>query len=183
MDKRVILQKIVSEISETLTEINLSSIEGCVEDILSADRIFIAGAGRTLLMMRAFAMSLMQIGLKSNVVGETTTPAITNADLLLAASYSGKTKSTMLFVREASRIGAKVILITPHPESPIGQLADRIIVINSPSDDVNKGCSIQFEGNGFEHALVPFGDALIMFLCECTGADENFMLQNHANLE
>ena len=52
-------------------------------------RIIVCGTGRSGLMLKSFAMRLMQIGYISYVVGETITPAIKEGDLLIVASASG----------------------------------------------------------------------------------------------
>jgi 6-phospho-3-hexuloisomerase len=182
-DKKDFFMEAACELSETLMGIDVAAIEGLADDILAAKRVFIAGAGRTLLMMRALAMSLMQIGLSSHAVGDTTTPSLTDSDLLIAASYSGKTESTLLFVKKAASLGAKIVLFTAHTKSPMAEYADRVILISSASDDTSKKISRQFEGDGFEHALVPLGDVIIHLLCERTGASRELMMRNHANLE
>ena len=56
-----------------------------------SERIFLAGAGRSGLALKSFAMRLTQLSKQAFVVGETTTPAITASDLLVIASSSGET--------------------------------------------------------------------------------------------
>lgn len=54
-----------------------------MQALLTAPRIYVAGAGRSGLIAKAFAMRLMHIGMESYVVGETITPAMQNGDLLV----------------------------------------------------------------------------------------------------
>ncbi len=183
MNNRAFLEDTAKELAASICSVDDGDVETLADMILGAKRVFIVGAGRTLLMIRALAMSLMQIGLQSAVVGDVTTPAITKSDLLIAASYSGKTRSTDLFISQAKTIGANIALLTAHPDSDMGKKADLVIHISSASDDISGKTSPQFEGNGFEHALVPLGDAVIMNLCRKTDATEQTMLARHANLE
>ncbi len=45
-----------------------------IDELLSAKRIYVMGAGRSGLIAKAFAMRLMHLGMHSYVVGETITP-------------------------------------------------------------------------------------------------------------
>ena len=54
-----------------------------MDDVLSKNRIFIAGVGRTGLMMKSFSMRLMHLGLKVFYIGETNTPKINHKDLII----------------------------------------------------------------------------------------------------
>lgn len=58
-------------------------MEKFADAILKADRIFVAGAGRSGFVARAFANRLMHMGLTVFFVGEPTTPAIKAGDLLV----------------------------------------------------------------------------------------------------
>ena len=70
------MRTMTEEISRRIEEISDDDINSFTSAILTADRIYVAGAGRSGLIARAFAMRLMHIGLESFVVGETVTPAM-----------------------------------------------------------------------------------------------------------
>ena len=72
-----------------------------------SSRIFVAGAGRSGLCMRAFGMRLMHLGKTVYVVGETTTPSIAATDLLILGSGSGRTASLLAMAEQAQRRGAQ----------------------------------------------------------------------------
>ena len=76
MNTKEISKKIVEELDFALGSIGETEGEKFVEAVLAADRVFVAGAGRSLLMIRGFAMRLMHLGFQAYVVGETVTPAI-----------------------------------------------------------------------------------------------------------
>jgi len=84
-------QGILQELSRTVSDVDPSSLERLARTLLDAKRIFVAGSGRSGLMMRAFAMRLMHMGFPVFIVGDTTTPAIGKEDLLVIGSGSGET--------------------------------------------------------------------------------------------
>ena len=79
------------EIEQALKQLHDKNCDHLIEMILQAKRIFLAGKGRSGLVMQMFAMRLMQMGFTVHVVGETTTPAIENGDILVVGSGSGET--------------------------------------------------------------------------------------------
>ncbi len=117
--KRTVTE-ILEEIQQTLPRVPPEGLERLVEAILAADRMYVAGGGRSGLMARAFAQRLMHLGRVTYVVGETTTPAIRAGDLLLACSASGETQVTVLVSQVAKTAGARVFAITTIPSSPMG---------------------------------------------------------------
>ena len=75
-------------------------------------RIFVSGAGRSRLMLMAFAMRLTQMGYTAFVAGDVTTPAITADDLLIVASASGTTHSVCHCAGVAQQCGADLFSIS-----------------------------------------------------------------------
>ena len=59
---QMILQAIAGELHTTLEELDDQELEAIKNAICKADKIFVAGAGRSLMMIRGFAMRLMHIG-------------------------------------------------------------------------------------------------------------------------
>jgi 6-phospho-3-hexuloisomerase len=181
-------QTILQELTRTLGGIPDAEAEGLADEILGAKRVFVAGAGRSLLMVRAFAMRLMQFGFHAYVVGETVTPAISKGDLFLIGSGSGETGALTLMAEKAKSVGARLALITIVTGSTIGLLSDRVIEIKAPSPKAkpgNEAVSVQPGGSLFEQSLLLFLDALVLRIAEKRGIkDENgLLMQNHANLE
>ena len=77
--------KMLRKMVEQLRDDELMSL---IEAIEGAKRIFVGGAGRSLLSMKGFAMRLMQTEHETYLVGEVTTPAIHEGDLLIVGSGS-----------------------------------------------------------------------------------------------
>lgn len=141
-------------------------------------RIFVYGAGRSGLMMKAFAMRLAQAGRTVFVVGETVTPAITRADLLILASASGTTASVCRYAKLASELGAQIFSIVASENSPLATLSDHVLCLPAPSkDDAPAANSIM--GTLFEQSLLLCCDLIVQKL----GTDAAEMRARHANLE
>jgi len=196
--KRAMLE-ICKSISDCIENINDDEVDQLVNLLIegwkNSKRIFITGAGRSGLMGRAFAMRLMHLGYDVFVVGETITPALREGDILIAISGSGRTK----LVVETSKIAkedirAKVIAITSYPDSPLGRIADHVVVVKgrtkySLRDDY---ISRQIKGEHspltplgtlFESSVLAFLDGLIAELMEKTGKREEDLLKQHSTLE
>lgn len=187
MNSVEISTKIIQELEESLNSINQKNADDFVDAILEAKKIFVAGAGRSLLMIRGLAMRLMHMGFDAYVVGETVTPAISSEDLLIIASGSGETASLKLMAVKAKTIGAKLAAITIYPESSIGALADYVVQINAATTKGERESvkSIQPGANMFEQSVLIFGDATVIRIMErCKIQEGNAeLMKRHANLE
>ena len=186
MDMREYAREVISELDRTLSAISPQDAEQLVDRILSAKQIFLAGAGRSGLAVRAFAMRLMHMGFGAYVVGETVTPGMKADDLLVIGSGSGATSSLVAMAEKAKIIGASVALVTIFPDSRIGQLADAVVKIPAPTpkgEGAPQFASVQPMGSLFEQSLLIFFDIIVMRLMEKTGLDSSKMFERHANLE
>ena len=187
MDIKEILSLMTEELSSCFAGLKEEQLEKLEEAIRDADRIFVAGAGRSLLMIRPLAMRLMHMGLTAYVVGETVTPAIAPGDLLIIASGSGATGSMEAIAKKCKKIGARLALITIRADSPIGRLADLIVEVKAgTSKDVPGAApSMQPGANSFEQCVLMIGDAVVIDLFKGTSVEETnkILMSRHANLE
>lgn len=179
---------ILGELEGAIRQIDPQEAETLVNAILSAERVFVAGAGRSLLMIRALAMRLMHLGFQAFVVGETVTPAIGPRDLLVIGSGSGETATLAVFAEKAKKMGARLALITIFPESKIGKMADiivRIAAATTMSEKDSGTRSSQLGGSMFEQSLLLICDAMVIRIIEKRKmVDGNSILMKaHANLE
>lgn len=176
---------ILQELERTLQDVCPDEIVALAERIASAGAIFVAGAGRSGLMMRAFAMRLMHMGLHVYVVGETITPGIAAGDLLVIGSGSGETKSLAAMAAKAKSIGAVVAALTVVPESTLGQLASDRVVIPAATKDGAAGAAASGQpmGSLFEQTLLLLLDTIVLHLMERKSLEGSAMFNNHANLE
>ncbi|KQR24087.1 3-hexulose-6-phosphate isomerase [Agreia sp. Leaf335] len=163
---------------------DVSPADALVDEIARARRVFVHGAGRSGLALRMTAMRLMHLGLDVHVIGETTTPAITEGDVLLTASGSGTTESIVRAAHTAVEAKARVALITTATESPLAELASATLVVPAAAKlDRSMTASAQYAGGLFEQTVVLVGDALFHTLWQRSGRTADELWPGHANLE
>ena len=177
---------ITDELRRTLSQADPAAGERLTDAILAAEKIIVAGAGRSGFAAKAFAMRLMHLGFDAYVAGETITPNLTDRDLFLVCSGSGETGSLVAMARKAKQIGARIATVTVRPEGTVGGMSDIAVQIPAltPKADVPNACqSIQPMGSLFEQSLFLFLDAVVLRLMEKRGDDSGHMYTRHANLE
>lgn len=174
----------IEENMEVLQHIDMDTVSAVVPLISEAKAVYVAGAGRSGIMLKAAAMRFMHAGLQTYVVGETTTPAIQPGDVLLVASGSGTTQSVVSMGQKAKKAGATVILITIAEESPLAALADhRILVPAAKKQDHGGTFSKQYAGSLFEQSVLFITEAIFQTIWHQSGVTAEVLWQKHANLE
>ena len=186
MDTPELIDAILADVGRTLRQVDPAQVDGLCAAILSAERVFVAGKGRSGLQMRAFAMRLMHLGLTVHVVDDVTTPAIGAGDLLLIGSSSGRTGSLLRYIDTVRETGARLATFSGVRDSPIAAAASSIVHI--PATNFKAGRqqgeeSVLVMGSLFEHCLGLLCDLIIIRLKADLGADESAMNARHANLE
>ncbi len=174
-------QLIVDKISGILEATDDSYDEKLTAMLDKANRIFLAGAGRSKLVGNFFAMRLVHGGYDVSVVGEIVTPSIKKGDLLIIISGSGETEQLIAFTKKAKSIGADIMLISAKAESTIGDLSDGVFQIgNSEQYGKVKGMPM---GTVFELSTLFFLEATVSHIIHEKGIEEEIMRERHANLE
>lgn len=174
-------QLVLDKISEVLDSTDESSADRLTTFLDDANRIFIAGAGRSKLVGNFLAMRLMHTGYEVSVVGEIVTPAIRDRDLLIVISGSGETEQLIAFTKRARSFGASMILLTARQKSTIAELADEVFQIGVP--DVYSTVKGMPLGTVFELSTLCFLEALVSHIIWEKGVSEEVMRTRHANLE
>lgn len=178
------LPQVVSELQHAITQIAPSEAEQLMKAIISANKIFVAGAGRSGLMARAFAMRMMHMGLDAYVIGETITSTFTRDDLLIVSSGSGETRSLVPVAEKAKQLKGTVATVTLNTASTLAQLADVTVKLpGAAKDQQAQELTRQPMGSLFEQTLLLFYDALILHFMAVKGLDSQRMYGQHANLE
>ena len=182
-----LVDQVTREIRGCLSAVNPCDVDRAVEEITRSGRVFLAGAGRSGSAIRAHAVRLMHAGKTVHVVGDVTVPPITEKDLLLVGSGSGRTESLVANARKAKNAGARLLVITIDPDSPLAQLADTVVQIPAPAPKVvstrKLPASIQPMGNLFEQGLFILLDLFVMMMMARQGLTSDAMFARHANLE
>jgi 6-phospho-3-hexuloisomerase len=178
------LQVIIEENQQLAAKLDLTAAGAIIPLIQQAERIFVVGAGRTGLALKAAAMRLMHLGLTVFVVGETTTPAIKAGDLLLAGSGSGTTSTIVKAAEKAAAVGAQILAISTTTDSPLAALATQLIVLPAAQKQDHGGTiSQQYAGSLFEQSVLLLTDAIFQTLWALDGTPAEELWKRHANLE
>lgn len=182
----VYLKEILKELTQISEAVEETELLAMTDALLSARRVFVAGSGRSGFVASAFANRLMQLGMSAHVVGESTTPAIAEGDLLFIVSASGETASLKANAQLAHSAGARVATITAKRDASIGSCSDHAIVLPAriKTDALKKAqASGQVMASAFEQMSWLVCDALVCYLMDKRGVSEEAMFARHANLE
>ncbi|MCI2958906.1 6-phospho-3-hexuloisomerase [Agromyces atrinae] len=178
------LHTLSRELRDSIASVADADLSPFAERLRTAERVFVHGAGRSGLALRMTAMRLMHLGLTVHVVGEVTTPAIREGDVLLTASGSGTTAGIVSAAETAKESGAAVAAITSVADSPLAALADEVIIVPAATKQDRSGtASDQYAGSLFEQTVVLVGDALFHGLWQASGDTADDLWPRHANLE
>nr|WP_321351391.1 SIS domain-containing protein [uncultured Methanoregula sp.] len=126
-DIPVFMEQMAESIRKTAVLLDRSETRAFFREILAAKRIYIAGAGRSGIISRAFALRLLHLGFDVYVVGETITPALRPGDTLVVFSGSGETHTMATFCTTVRDLGGRICLVTASPDSAMGRMADCVV--------------------------------------------------------
>jgi 6-phospho-3-hexuloisomerase len=173
------------ELTDCLSKIEETDVQRLIDAILSSQKIYFAGAGRSLLVLRCVAMRFMHIGLETYIVGDTTTPAFGSKDILIIGSGSGETSSLINVATRAKSIGGKTVLISTRQQSSLASICDSVIIIPAYTDKVETVAEkpILPGGTKFEQTMLLLGDTMILSLGTAKGVATDQYFVRHANLE
>ena len=184
------LSLVRDEIADTAAKIDeqqmagLAGHLGLASHLGQTGRVFVAGAGRSGLVLRMAAMRLMHLGMTVHVAGDTTTPAIASGDLLLVASGSGTTSGVVKSAETAAKAGARIAVFTTNADSPLAALADALVIIPAAQKtDHGSNLSRQYSGSLFEQVLFLATEAVFQTLWDNADEEAEELWLRHANLE
>lgn len=185
------VQRILKELCDFANYIDENEIDGICSRLISAlehnQNIFLAGAGRSGCVVRAFANRLMHLGFLCYIAGEVTTPPIKKEDILFILSGSGKTSSLVNMATTAQKEGADILTITLQREGIIGTMAQTAVVLPGNTrlqeDSSLSLPSIQPVGSCFEQLSFLTCDGIILKLKEILQQTNEDLIARHGNLE
>ena len=171
------LNYILEEIRGIVSSVDADLLEEFVEDIATAKRIFIYGAGRSGLVGQLFSVRLVQMGLDVHFIGEMTTPIIAKDDLTILVSNTGDTMSVVQTANIARRIGCKVVGITGNSTNKLAQASSTVIVLNQKGAVNHEYAPM---GTIFEGSVGILFDSLVPSLMKRLKTNEKDMRKRHA---
>ncbi|MEF8873261.1 MAG: SIS domain-containing protein [Candidatus Thermoplasmatota archaeon] len=170
---------ILDTIKDSIESPDFRKISVAVDLILSSDNVFIYGSGRSGLVGKTFAMRLMQLGLNSHFIGETTTPAVKSEDCILLVSKTGETQTAIQTARIVNeRVpDADIIVLSASPESTLIEFGDVNIIIDIQNGSEDN--SLAPLGTVFEDTAIIFLDGIVAVLMEELGEDVEELKKRH----
>ena len=96
-------------------------------------------------------------------------------DVVIALSYSGETEELVRLLEAIRRIGARLIAMTGHPQSTLGQASD----VTLSCHVAEEACPMNLAPTASTTATLALGDALAMALSRRKGFDEEHFADLH----
>lgn len=180
------LKNIIAELSANAEKIDRAEVVNFANEIMNAKHIFLTGAGRSGVVIRAFANRLMHLGFSVSVLGEISSPHSKSGDLVIICSGSGETASLVSLAEKAKCVGVNVALVTMKPESSIGKLSSACVKLPGATKDENTRDENTFSqpmGSSFEQLALLTFDSLILDLMKIKNETSETMFKRHADFE
>ena len=171
---------VVDEIARVMAQVEHAEVERFIDELLSADKVFIIGVGRVFLALQAMGKRI-----PIEVVGFVTEKAITDKDVLLVASGSGESVVPMTIANVAKNYNARIGLITSSQQSTIKSMANFVVHLPCPTktNGTSGVQSIQPMSTLFDQSLHIFGDIVALMIQHRKEMNKDELWKYHANLE
>jgi 6-phospho-3-hexuloisomerase len=188
---------VISEIEDSLLNVSTKQTQSLINQIITAERVFLVAIGRVQLSLQCFGKRLAHLGIKVELVGSLTEKPATKRDLLIVASGSGESLIPIEITKKAKSIGCKIFLITSAKKSTIKKLSNFYVEIKAPTkkitgsnfekslfDSASKTQkSVQPMSSLFDQALHIYGDIVSLGIIEKLKISKRKLWKHHANLE
>ncbi len=194
------MQQMAATITSMTAMLDRNQVAAFYQEMLAAKRVYVAGAGRSGFIAKAFGLRLIHLGYDAYVVGETITPAFCAGDTLVIFSGSGETHSIASICGTAKELGGTVCLITSSTDSKMSRIADCVVNLGDLTGYYRKDTN-SFEirqlkgdyrsvssafaplGTLFETMALVFSDSVISSLMEARKAEIPDMKSRLTNVE
>ena len=175
----------LDDLRGAVERIDVAAVDRAVDLIADSRHVSVFGCGREGLQIRGFAMRLFHLGRSVSVVGDMTTPAIGNGDLLVVTAGPGMLSTALALAGVAKSAGARVLTITAEPNGAVPKMSDDILVLpgQTMASDHGENVSILPMGSVFEGALFVLFEVMILKLKTKLKVTDQAMRANHTNLE
>ncbi len=143
-DPEQIPNNLIKSIEETCNDVmqtnKIETFNEAVEIINKSKTVFMFGIGASGIIVTDLLQKLMRIGKKcihntDSSFSVISSQLVTKDDVVIAVSFSGRTKEVLLAVNEARKNGAKIISITGNVSNPLEKISN--IKFYIPSAEYN----------------------------------------------
>jgi len=140
----------IAALQDTLSILQMDEFESAVNAIIKANKILLLGVGGSGYIAGDASHKFLKVGIDANYYNDANLQAmsaslLTEKDLVIGISHSGKTKSVINALTLAKNAGATTICITNYIMSPITDVSDIKLVSsarNSPLSGENASARI-----------------------------------------
>ena len=143
-------------------------------------RVAVSGMGKSGHIARKIAATLASTGTPALFVHPAEAAhgdlgMVTQADAMIAISYSGQSDELMAILPVVKRMGAKLISMTGNPQSPLAKLAD----VHLNVAVAREACPLNLAPTASTTATLALGDALAVALLDARGFREEDFARSH----
>lgn len=123
----------IQALNDTLNTIDMNEYEKAVNAICKADKIAFCGVGDAAAVAQSGYHKFIRLGFNAIVSADPDVQLIaashlSNNDVLIVISHSGRTKSVLEVVKHAKIMGVRIISITNYPFSPLTKHSDIVLI-------------------------------------------------------
>ncbi|KUO71027.1 MAG: hypothetical protein APF77_15115 [Clostridia bacterium BRH_c25] len=137
--------KIINEISLTCNDVikanTVDTFKEVINLVKNAEAVYFFAVGASAMVAMDFQNKLLKIGIKSVFINDgnlniMNSNVCTSKDVIIAISFSGRSKEVNIAVENAKKGNTPIVAITQKMESRLGQLADYVLL--TPSYEINE---------------------------------------------
>ncbi|MBL4937552.1 MurR/RpiR family transcriptional regulator [Clostridium sp. YIM B02515] len=137
--------KIINEISLTCNDVITANTTDKFKDVINliknADTVYFFAVGSSANVATDFQNKLLKIGIKSIFISDSNLNMLnsnicTPRDVVIAISFSGRTKEVNIAVSNAKKRNTPIVAITQGMDNRLAQMADYVLL--SPSYEINE---------------------------------------------
>lgn len=176
------IEIILEELGNVPNPFDDQQVFNIISLIHQSKHIYLSGAGRSGLMIRAFANRLVQLGKSVSVVGEISAPRTQPNDLIIFSSASGQSSNLVSQAKSAQSFGLKSLLFTTAPSAPLSQYVDTVVQVQAQSK-YSETVSSQPMGALYEQYSLLLFDSIVLEYMKAFDINEETMRNNHAVIE
>ncbi len=169
---------ILKEVEKILSSDHKEMVGEVIKCIMNAEKIFVYGVGRSGLVVKGFAIRLVQLGLQVYFIGDIATPIVDDKSLVLLVSATGETMSAIQTANICRRVGADVVVITSKPHSKLAHAGNVVFTLSTDTTDDSRRLAPL--GTLFEDASMILLDGIIAELMAKMEQDDKSMRSRHS---
>lgn len=137
--------KIINEISLTCNDVIAANTVDTFKDVIdlikNADTVYFFAVGSSAIVAMDFQNKLLKIGIKSVFINDGNSNILnsnvcTSKDVVIAISFSGRSKEVNVAVKNAKKSNTPIVAITQNMSSILGQISDYVLL--TPSYEINE---------------------------------------------